>query len=109
MADDNWGQTTSSADVGASDGAFNTTDMQAALPTNGAKAMKPETPAGWAKQIEYNYEAFGKDAEHEWDGNAKVYEWDGETGDIGPEFPELEVQLFGEPGQRAKHGIDFSK
>ena len=56
-----------------------------------------------------DYKAFGPDAVHEWEGNAKVYEWDGEEGDIGPEFPALEVELFGEPGSRAKQGIDFSK
>lgn len=56
-----------------------------------------------------DYKAFGPDAFHEWEGNAKVYEWDGEEGDIGPEFPALEVELFGEPGSRAKQGIDFSK
>ncbi len=109
MADHNWGQTPSSADVGASDGAFNTTDMQAALPTNGTEVKKAETPAGWVEPIPINYDAFGKDAEHEWEGNARVYEWDGETGDIGPEFPDLEVQLFGEPGKPAKHGLDFSR
>ncbi len=109
MADNNWGPNPSSADVGASDGAFDTTKMQAALPTNGTEVKKPETPAGWVKPIPIDYEAYGKDGEHDWDGNAKVYEWDGETGDIGPEFPALEAQLFGEPNQGPKHGIDFSK
>src|SRR5690348_6780940 len=48
--------------------------------------------------------------EREWAGNARVYEWDGEDGEIGPEFPDLELELFGEPSRRGETlGVDFSK
>ncbi len=43
------------------------------------------------------------------DGNARVYYWDGEEGDVGPEYPELEDVLFGTAEERNYHsGIDFS-
>ncbi|KAK0656000.1 P-loop containing nucleoside triphosphate hydrolase protein [Cercophora newfieldiana] len=66
----------------------------------------PEALDGWVRPIAYDYSG---QAPREWDGNATVYEWDGETGDIGPEYPELEQQLFGHPTERvASQGIDFS-
>lgn len=41
--------------------------------------------------------------------NVAVYEWDGEEGDVGPEFPALELQLFGTPESRLEiKGIDYS-
>jgi ATP-dependent RNA helicase DDX3X len=112
MADHGWGPTPSHAEAGEANGgtAFNTTELQEALPVNNNQAQeKPQTPAGWVQASAYDYNAYGKDAEHTWDSNARVYEWDGENGDIGPEVPELEIQLFGEPGKRGKQGIDFSK
>ncbi len=107
MADHGWGSA-APADAGdAAGGAFNTGDMQAALPAQDANGIK--TAPGWVPATPYDYKAYGKDGEHEWESNAAVYEWDGDTGDIGPEFPALEVELFGEPGERTGHGIDFSK
>jgi ATP-dependent RNA helicase DDX3X len=44
-----------------------------------------------------------------WEGNATVYHWDGEEGDVGPEHPELEIELFGAPEDREAMGKDFSK
>jgi ATP-dependent RNA helicase DDX3X len=92
-------------------GVFDTGKMQAALPGNGThdSEKKVEPPAGWIAATPYDYNAYGADGGHVWEGNARVYEFDGETGDVGPEFPALEIELFGEPGNRAKKGIDFSK
>jgi hypothetical protein len=114
MADNSWEPTPPPVDTGETlaaqvGGVFGTAEMQAALPTNGNENGKPETPAGWVQATPYNYESYSKDAAHDWECNAKTYEWDGEVGDIGPEFPALEIELFGEPGNRAKQGIDFSK
>lgn len=112
MAENSWDPTPQSA--GAAEaleaqavGAFNVGEMHAALPENGE--TKKKTPAGWVPATPYNYESYTQGASHEWEGNAKTYDWDGEVGDIGPEFPELEIELFGEPGNREKKGIDFSK
>jgi ATP-dependent RNA helicase DDX3X len=96
------------------DAAWGTAEMKAAL-TEGATEPQPEpnkpkpTPNGWVEARPYKYDEYGKDGNHEWDSNAKVYEWDGETGDVGPEYPELELELFGAPEARVSHGIDFSK
>ncbi|KAB5547177.1 P-loop containing nucleoside triphosphate hydrolase protein [Coniochaeta sp. 2T2.1] len=75
---------------------------------DGATERKP-APNGWVDAKPYEYEEFGTEGAHTWDGDAKVYEWDGETGDVGPEYPELEIELFGAPETRVSHGIDFSK
>jgi len=124
---DNWG---SAAPAGDS---WNTQDLAAALPEtsgdnfgNGAGVenandasnedaptkvipviqVVPDALDGWVRPTPYDY----SETAPKWEGNATVYEWDGETGDIGPEFPELELQLFGNPGERTQsQGIDFSK
>lgn len=49
----------------------------------------------------YNYEEY-ETRDGEYDGNARVYHWDGEEGDLGPEFPELELEIFGPPDQRGE-------
>ncbi|KAH6671917.1 P-loop containing nucleoside triphosphate hydrolase protein [Halenospora varia] len=50
--------------------------------------------------------AVGGIAIGEWAGNAAVYEWKEEFGDVGPEFPQLEKQLFGSEFH-VKAGINF--
>lgn len=40
-----------------------------------------------------------------WAGDAEVYEWSEEFGDIGPEHPALEKKLF--RGDHAHRGLDF--
>lgn len=52
-------------------------------------------------QARYDYEGF-VDRDGEYDGNARVYHWDGDEGDLGPEFPELELEIFGPPDQRGE-------
>lgn len=114
MADNNWnvptpGVQSGDVNVARDAGIFGTTQLKEALSTNGTNgSKKTETPAGWVQPTAYDYTAYGRDSGHEWDSNARVYEWDGEHGDIGPEVPVLEVELFGEPGKRNNRGIDFS-
>lgn len=60
-------------------------------------------------QSKYDYDDFTVRG-GEYDGNARVYHWDGEEGDVGPEFPELEHELFGPPDQRDEPtAADFLK
>lgn len=66
-------------------------------------------PEGWVEAKPYKYDEYGQEGNHDWEGNAKIYEWDGDEGDVGPEYPELEIELFGAPETRVSHGIDFSK
>ncbi|KAK4248872.1 P-loop containing nucleoside triphosphate hydrolase protein [Corynascus novoguineensis] len=115
MADNVWGAPSPRANLGETDlapnmGSFGTTKLKEALPINGSvhAEKKAETPAGWVRPTAYDYTAYGKDSGHEWEGNARVYEWNGENGDIGPEVPALEVELFGEPDKRGNQGLDFS-
>lgn len=45
-----------------------------------------------------------------WDGNAAVYQWSDEFGDVGPKFPSLELELFGDPANRHERtGLDFAR
>ncbi|KAJ4388357.1 hypothetical protein N0V85_007637 [Neurospora sp. IMI 360204] len=125
MADNAWGATPAATEAEA--GAWGTSDLQSALPeTNGHSGhadpdsnngedggpapvvqVVPPKLEGWVEATPYEYDEFAN-RETEWDGQARIYEWDGEEGDIGPEFPELEVQLFGPVEERGRRGIDFS-
>lgn len=101
--------------------AWNVSEMKTALPEEGAHGTQPATGAahgqdmpvnmaeGWVDAQPYNYEAYATASAATWDGNARVYEFDGEAGEVGPEYPELELELFGDPKTRVSHGIDFSK
>lgn len=54
--------------------------------------------AGWVQTvpIAYNVQQSSRDDDHaNYLKNSAVYEWDDEYGDIGPEVPELEQDLFG--------------
>lgn len=95
----------------------NNDDLKAALPgesqTNGSEAADTAAkhramPTGdWGQKTQNNYD---EDAQGiSWEGDARVYEWDGEEGDIGPEHPQLESDLFGDPSTRDPQGIDFRK
>ncbi|KAK6069706.1 ATP-dependent RNA helicase DED1-like protein 2 [Seiridium cupressi] len=64
--------------------------------------------AEWQEKKAYDYEAYATGSTGEWAGNAQVYEWDGEEGDIGPESAELEKILFGTEEERGDNEvIDF--
>lgn len=93
---------------------FDTADMKSALPEE-QTPVEPADPRvqnhfpASAAGAAHDYDKFSKEAETEWESGAACYEWDGEEGDVGPEFPELELQLFGSPENRISQGIDFSK
>lgn len=55
----------------------------------------------WAghEKTKYDYEELIA-GQGEYEGNARVYAWDGEEGDLGPEYPELELEIFGPPDER---------
>lgn len=93
----------------ATQGGYGTADEKAALAgTNGddGTATDAKDGTGWVDAQPYNYDTNRPD---NWDGNARVYEYDGEIGEVGPEHPELEIILFGELKDRVAHGIDFGK
>lgn len=53
---------------------------------------------GWMEDEKLDYDAFNaatSESKPTWASSARVYEWDGEQGDIGPPDAELEEQLFG--------------
>ncbi|RYP66816.1 hypothetical protein DL771_007614 [Monosporascus sp. 5C6A] len=75
-------------------------------PATEARPKRTEPIEPWVEKTAYEYEEVG---DRNWDGNARVYEWDGEEGDIGPEHPELENILFGKPEERNPQGINFAQ
>ncbi|KAK8073769.1 ATP-dependent RNA helicase [Apiospora phragmitis] len=95
-ANNGWGSN-EPANAAPAGGAWSTGDMQAAL---------PEVEETKAKPTQYNY---NDDNTGEWGGNAPVYLFDGDEGDVGPEFPELEEVIFGKPEDRSKPGDQFDK
>lgn len=109
-----WGASESTNDPPAG-GAWGVGDMQDAL--GESEEPKPGPPPlpfehleapkhEWVEPTQYNYT---EDSSVEWDGNARVYHWDGVEGDVGPEYPELEAQIFGKPEDRSKPGEQFDK
>lgn len=86
---------------------FNTQAMANALPSAGGPSQE-EKP--WVEAQAFDYAAMTKAPDdQQWDGHARVYEWKEEFGDLGPEIPELELELFGVPADRKdKAGLDFS-
>lgn len=81
-----------------------------------AKAPRPspfphlDAPAGqWEETKAYSYDKFVDDANGEWDGNAEVYHYDGENGDVGPKIERLEIDIFGKADERDSGGIEFDK
>ncbi|KAK5663188.1 hypothetical protein OQA88_6605 [Cercophora sp. LCS_1] len=132
MSDWGWGApATGSGDVpessAASDNAWDTKDLSSALPTGGSNNCDesgsteaapipkhvpivqpvPEACPGWIQPTAYDY---SPDDPEQWESSARVYEWDGEEGEVGPEVPELEEMLFGKQDGRDQpaHGIDFT-
>ncbi|KAI1300441.1 P-loop containing nucleoside triphosphate hydrolase protein [Xylaria venustula] len=74
----------------------------------GAAAEHQDAPvAPWGEKTQNDYNEGNENVS--WEGNVRVYEWDGEEGDLGPEHPELESMLFGDPSTRDPQGIDFNK
>lgn len=116
-ADDNWSSTPAAAPEPL-DVKHDTPAPQDEIPVtfkDGVATEAAPTESGanpdWAAQgrTQYDYESFNGRL-GEYDGNARVYSWDGDEGDIGPEFAELEAELFGPPEKRdLPQGIDFSR
>lgn len=85
------------------------TNTEIKTETNTENKTEAEAKAQWVPREAYDYKlynAISKEAREEieanpqaelpdWAANAQKYEWDDEYGDIGPEHPELEKQLFG--------------
>ncbi|KAM0356179.1 hypothetical protein ACHAPU_000574 [Fusarium lateritium] len=58
--------------------------------------------------IDYTSMATGN-PDQTWGCNARAYAWQDEYGDVGPKFPDLELDLFGDPATRHdRKGLDFS-
>lgn len=92
--------------------ASNAVDGQSAQATPGGPAAEGEGEGadGWVPTQKYDYDQFADARGGDFDGNKRVYHWDGEEGDLGPEFPELEEELFGPADKRVlPTGIDFSR
>ncbi|KJZ79385.1 hypothetical protein HIM_01536 [Hirsutella minnesotensis 3608] len=71
-----------------------------------------QADAAWNKQevSDYTSDAQCVESIPTWDGNAPVYQWNDEFGDVGPRFPDVEQELFGDPARRNERaGLDFSK
>ena len=79
------------------------------------QAVKPDVPSaekcvkqfadkGWAQRTALDYEAIKdlKISDSGYHGAAARYEWDGDFGDVAPEFPELEEKLFHDSFQQRK-------
>ncbi|KAK2600900.1 hypothetical protein N8I77_010401 [Diaporthe amygdali] len=89
--------------------ANNVTGGQDGDPNSGGSAAEGGVADGWAPSQKYDYEQFTDARAGGFDGSKRVYHWDGEEGDLGPEFPELEEELFGPADKRdLPTGIDFS-
>ncbi|EJT70577.1 ATP-dependent RNA helicase DED1 [Gaeumannomyces tritici R3-111a-1] len=92
--------------------AFGVSQMAADLPETGKAPTEPEpqtleSQGGWVDRTAYDYG--NEERNHTWEGDARIYEWDGEEGDLGPEVPQLEDELFGPKNKdQGSAGIDFS-
>ncbi|KAM7208854.1 putative ATP-dependent RNA helicase [Naviculisporaceae sp. PSN 640] len=105
--DDGWGNGNANDNSNTNGDAFNTEELREALPPPPPVVqVVPEALEGWVQPTIYDY---SDNQDVEWESGARVYEWDGEEGEIGPEHPELELQLFGDPANREHHGIDFTR
>ncbi|KAL7929584.1 P-loop containing nucleoside triphosphate hydrolase protein [Trichoderma chlorosporum] len=86
-----------------------------AIPENGSVVGGEDQASapGWVEPTAFDYTAMSQaEAGSTWDGNARIYQWSDEYGDVGPAFEELEVELFGSVEDRNKHiggGLDFSR
>lgn len=106
-AADNWGAA-DNADTFADsvDNAPEATPTDESAPVIPVVQKIPQALEGWVVPTPYDYT---DNAPETWEANAQVYEWDGEHGQIGPEHPQLELQLFGEKTNGPSHGVDFSQ
>ncbi|PHH71212.1 hypothetical protein CDD80_5438 [Ophiocordyceps camponoti-rufipedis] len=80
-------------------------------PNADAGAKASDVVPGWVANSTIDYSGGPSSGDQPtWEGNARIYEWNDEYGDIGPKFPELELELFGDPSARHERvGLDFQK
>lgn len=91
-------------------GGSSNVDGQPTQAAPGGSAAEGAGADGWVPSLKYDYDQFADARGGDFDGNKRVYHWDGEEGDLGPEFPELEEELFGPADKRdLPTGIDFSR
>lgn len=91
--------TTFDANTTAEGNAFDMTPIAGVL-SDAEKAAHRDRArdAGWVETVpvDYNVHHSSRDDDHtNYLKNSAVYEWDDEYGDVGPEVPELEQDLFG--------------
>jgi ATP-dependent RNA helicase DDX3X len=85
-----------------------------------ASGQEVQNTGAWGEKVAYDYDRFNlttKEATDrdvangiesgDWASNAPIYEFNDEYGDVGPEFADLEEQLFG--GVQQQKGINYSK
>jgi len=88
-------------------------------PANGTPAGPPRDSAkaqlardrGWVEQQNFDYEATvppQEEAAQGWMSRARKYEWKDEYGNVGPEDPDLEQELF-RSELKLKKGVEFDK
>lgn len=70
------------------------TGAERELPANPEEALKLAKDHGWQEQLPDSVAAESGHFSGDWFSNPVTYEYDGEAGDIGPEVPALEQQLF---------------
>jgi hypothetical protein len=110
--DDAWG-TEAAATNGNPDGdtwgAANTdaaevTETAPAVEMTKEERLQKAKDRGWTEATAFDYDEFQRTGGHDADyhGAAKVYEWSGDYGDVGPQVPELENILFGGEFQMRK-------
>ncbi|KAI2615355.1 P-loop containing nucleoside triphosphate hydrolase protein [Hypoxylon sp. NC1633] len=112
--------------------AWGTSDLKSALPEAATQPSAPEVAkvatqpsateaaevtaqpsdtkkvmGDWGEKHLYDYSE--TDTDRQWGGNAMVDESRDDGGEVGPENPELEIQLFGPPETRIGAGLDISK
>jgi hypothetical protein len=77
---------------------FDTAALSGALNETDQTAFKDKAEeAGWVGTVPVNYNLQQSSREDElaaYAASSAVYEWDDEYGDVGPEVPQLEEQLF---------------
>ncbi|KAH7317202.1 P-loop containing nucleoside triphosphate hydrolase protein [Rhexocercosporidium sp. MPI-PUGE-AT-0058] len=99
-----------------------------------AAPMKNPQEYGWVAPVKYDYETYNKTTKElaeaqasglgesvdpedigvggiavgDWAGNASVFVWNDDFGDVAPRFPDLEKQLFGSENH-VRTGIKFEK
>ncbi|KAF5017981.1 hypothetical protein F66182_10050 [Fusarium sp. NRRL 66182] len=112
--DDAWGPSTIMEALPASEKAVNghTSESKEKGSTQKGEAQGYDASKGkWVapQAIDYTSMASGP-LEQGWGCQARAYVWQDEFGDVGPKYPELELELFGDPSLRhARTGLDFSQ